>query len=83
MQTAITPRFPVPRPTSTAKRRSPMRRFFGAVAETQSYRNIGYLLAGLVLATAWLTLLVTALSVSLSLVVEERMRRRDYSPEWR
>ena len=46
-----------------------MRRFFGVVGRAQSYRNIGYLLVGLVLATAWLTLLVTALSVSLSLVV--------------
>jgi hypothetical protein len=46
-----------------------MLRFVGVVADAQSYRNIGYLLLGLVLATAWLTLLVTALSVSLSLVV--------------
>jgi hypothetical protein len=46
-----------------------MRRFFGVVGQAQSYRNIGYLMLGLVLATAWLTLLVTALSVSLSLVV--------------
>jgi hypothetical protein len=46
-----------------------MRRFFGVVGRGQSYRNIGNLLVGLVLATAWLTMLVTALSVSLSLVV--------------
>jgi hypothetical protein len=46
-----------------------MRRFFGVVGRAQSYRSIGYLLLGLVLACAWLTLLVTALSVALSLVV--------------
>ena len=69
MNTAITPRFPGPTHTPAAERRSPMRRCFGVVTEAQSYRNIGYLLLGLVLASAWLTLLVTALSVSLSLVV--------------
>ena len=69
MNTAITPRFTVPTRTPAAERRSPMRRFFGVVGRAQSYRSIGYLLAGLVLATAWLTLLVTALAVSLSLVV--------------
>ena len=69
MNTAITPRFTVPTHTPAAERRSPMRRFFGVVGQAQSYRSIGYLLLGLVLATAWLTLLVTALSVSLSLVV--------------
>ena len=69
MNTAITPRFPGPTHTPAAERRSPMRRCFGVVTEAQSYRNIGYLLLGLVLATAWLTLLVTALAVSLSLVV--------------
>jgi Putative sensor len=69
MNTAITPRFTFPTHTPAAERQSPMRRFFGVVGRAQSYRSIGYLLLGLVLATAWLTLLVTALSVSLSLVV--------------
>lgn len=46
-----------------------MRGFFGVVAEPQSDRNIGYLLLGVVLGTAWLTLLITALSISLSMVV--------------
>jgi hypothetical protein len=46
-----------------------MRRFFGVVGQSHSYRNIAYLLIGIVLATAWISLLVTALAVSLSLVV--------------
>ena len=69
MNTTITPRLTVPTDTHGASRRSPMRRFLGVVAQPQSYRNIVYLLLGLALATAWSTLLVTALSVSLSMVV--------------
>ena len=69
MNTTITPHFSVPTRTPDTGRRSPMRRFFGVVAEQQSYRNIGYLLLGLAFATVWTTLLVTALSVSLSMVV--------------
>ena len=69
MNTAITPHFTVPTDAPVARGRSPLRRFFGVVWQADSYRNIGYLLLGLVLATAWFTLLVTALSVSLSLVV--------------
>ena len=69
MNTTITPHFTVPTDAPVARGRSPLRRFFGVVWQAQSYRNIGYLLLGLVLATAWFTLLVTALSVSLSLVV--------------
>ena len=69
MSTTITPRFSIPTPTAAATRRSPIRRFFGVVGQAQSCRNIGYLMFGLVLATAWFTLLVTALSVSLSMVV--------------
>jgi hypothetical protein len=69
MNTTITPRQTFPTRIPTAAERSPMRRFFGVVGQAQSYRNIGYLMLGLVLATAWFTLLVTALSVSLSLVV--------------
>jgi hypothetical protein len=51
------------------RRRSPLRRFLGAVGDAQSYRNIGYLLLGLVLATAWGVLVVSAVAVSLSLLV--------------
>jgi Putative sensor len=69
MNTAITPNLTVPTQTPSATRRSPMRRFFGVVAQGQSYRNIAYLLLGLAVATVWLTVLVTALSISLSLVV--------------
>jgi hypothetical protein len=68
MNTTITPRFNVPTHTPAA-RRTPIRRFFGVVGQAQSYRNIGYLLLGLLVATAWFTLLVTAISVSLSLIV--------------
>ena len=69
MNTAITSHPTVPTNTPGISRRSPMRRFFGVVAQGQSYRNVGYLLLGLALATVWLAVLVTALSVSLSLVV--------------
>ena len=58
-----------PAHTPAARQPSPIRRFFGVVADAQSYRNICYLLLGLVLATAWLTMLVTAVSVSLSMVL--------------
>ena len=46
-----------------------MRRFFGVVARPQSYRNVVYLLLGLPLGIIWFTVLVAALSTSLSLVV--------------
>jgi hypothetical protein len=69
MNTAITAHPTVETNTPGISRRSPMRRFFGVVAQGQSYRSIGYLLLGLALATVWLTVLVTALSVSVSLVV--------------
>ena len=52
-----------------AGRPSPWRRFFGVVTRAQSYRNIGYLLLGLVLGTVWFSVLVTALSVSAGLLV--------------
>jgi hypothetical protein len=62
----------VPRPTTTldaGPRTSPLRRFFGVVTRPQSYRNLGYLLLGLPLGTLWFAVLVSALSVSASLLV--------------
>jgi hypothetical protein len=52
-----------------SRRRSPRRRFFGVVGDGQSYRNIGYLLMGLVLATLWGVVVLSAVAVSLSLLV--------------
>jgi hypothetical protein len=49
--------------------RSPLHRFLGVVARQQSYRNIAYLLLGFVLGTLWFSVLVTALSVSVSMLV--------------
>jgi hypothetical protein len=48
---------------------SPVRRFFGVVARPQSYRNIAYMLLGLPLGTLWFSVLVTAASVSVSMLV--------------
>ena len=69
MSTMTTPHFDAPTRTPGTGRRSPTRRVFGVVVEPQSYRNIGYLLLGLALATAWASLLATALAVSLSMVL--------------
>ncbi len=49
--------------------RSAIRRFFGAVTEAQTYRNVVYLLLGLPMGTLWFTLIVTLFTVSASLVV--------------
>jgi hypothetical protein len=48
---------------------SSLRRFFGVVARTQSYRNIAYLLLGLPLGTLWFSVLVAVASVSVSMLV--------------
>jgi hypothetical protein len=48
---------------------SPRRRFFGVVAQPQSYRNLAYLLLGLPLGTLWFSVLVTLASVSVSMLV--------------
>ena len=53
----------------TTQRRSPLRRFFGVVSRARTYGAIGYLLLGLPLGIVWFTVLVTAVSTSLSLVV--------------
>ena len=45
------------------------RRFFGVVAHPDSYRRIAYLLLGLPLGTAWFAALVSAVSVSASMLV--------------
>ena len=54
---------------STTGRTSPVRRFFSVVAQPQSYRNIGYLLLGLPLGTIWFSVLISAVSVGLSMLV--------------
>ena len=46
-----------------------MSEFFGVIAKPQSYRNILYLLLGLPLGTLYFTVLVTAGSVGLSMLV--------------
>jgi Putative sensor len=46
-----------------------VRRFFGVVAQPQSYRNIGYLFLGLPLGTIWFTVLISRLSVAVSMLV--------------
>jgi hypothetical protein len=55
--------------TGSTRRSSPLHRFFGVVAESRSYRNLAYLLLGLPLGTLWFTLLVTAISVGVSMLV--------------
>ena len=48
---------------------TPLRRFFGVVIDPQSYRNIGYLLLGLLLGTVWFTVLVSGVATGISLLV--------------
>jgi putative sensor protein len=55
--------------THPTNRTSPVRRFFGVVAQPQSYRNIGYLLVGLPLGTAWFTVLISGYAAAISMVV--------------
>lgn len=50
-------------------RTSPVRHFFSVVARPESYRNLGYLLLGLPLGTIWFSVLISALSVGLSMLV--------------
>lgn len=57
-----------PRSRSASTRPVPQR-FLGVVASGQTYRNVGYLLLGLPLATIWFTVLVTGFSVSATMVV--------------
>ena len=55
-------------PSNSALRRTATA-VIGVVTRPQSYRNIGYLLLGLPLGTAWFTLLVTGASVGVSMLV--------------
>ena len=48
---------------------TPLRRFLGVVVDPQSYRNIGYLLLGLLLGTVWFTVLVSGVAIGISLLV--------------
>ena len=50
-------------------RTSLVRRILDVVAQPQSYRNIGYLLLGLPLGTAWFTVLVTGYATAISMLV--------------
>jgi hypothetical protein len=63
----------IPRPTTppltSSGHTSWTRHVFGVVARSQSYRNIGYLLLGLPLGTIWFSVLVSAVSVGVSLLV--------------
>lgn len=54
---------------SGVRRVSALRRFFGVVAEPDSYRNLAYLVLGLPLGVVWFTALVTAVSTAASMVV--------------
>ncbi len=55
--------------TQPTNRTSPVRRFFGVTAQPQSYRNVGFLLLGLPLGTIWFTVLISAVSVAISMLV--------------
>ncbi len=46
-----------------------LRRFLGVVIDPQSYRNIGYLLLGLLLGTVWFTVLISGVAIGISLLV--------------
>jgi len=48
---------------------TPLRRFFTVVIDPQSYRNISYLLLGLLLGTVWFTVLVSGAATGMSLLV--------------
>jgi hypothetical protein len=67
MSTSIPSDVSVGRPATEV--RSPLHRFFGVVACGQSYRNLAYLLLGLVLGTLWFSVLVTVITTSVSLIV--------------
>ncbi len=54
---------------SGVHRGSPVGRFLGVVVRADSYRNIAYLLLGLLLGTFWFTVLVTAVSVAAGMLV--------------
>ena len=48
---------------------TPLRRFLGVVIDPQSYRNIGYLLLGLLLGTVWFTVLISGVAIGISMLV--------------
>ena len=57
-------------PSGPSPSRGPARRrILGVVGEAQTYRNLAYLLLGLVLGTIWFAVLVSAIAVGLSLLV--------------
>ena len=69
MSTTTMERGTAPPHTSPTNRTSPVRRFFGVVAQPQSYRNVAYLLLGLPLGTVWFVVLISGLSVAASAVI--------------
>jgi hypothetical protein len=69
MSTATLSRLTSPSHTPPTNRTSPLHRFFGVVAHSQSYRNIGYLLLGLPLGTIWFSALISGWSVAVSMFV--------------
>jgi Putative sensor len=69
MNTTTITRGSTPPHSASTDSPSQLRRIFGVVAKPQSYRNIGYLILGLPLGTIWFSILVTAWSVGVSLLV--------------
>lgn len=56
-------------PDAGTGRTAPLRRFFGVVAQPDSYRNIAFLFLGLPLGTIWFSVLVAGVSVAVSVIV--------------
>jgi hypothetical protein len=54
---------------TSAHRAARARRFFGVVAQPQSYLNVAYLILGLPLGIVWFTVLVTGVAVGTSILV--------------
>ena len=69
MNTTSIPRQTTPSQMQPTKSTPLVRRLFGVVAEKQSYRNIGYLLLGLPLGTAWFTVLISGYTTAISMLV--------------
>lgn len=69
MNTTTIPQQSAPTRMHPSNRTSPVRRIFGVVARPQSYRNIGYLILGLPLGTAWFTVLISGYTTAISMLV--------------
>jgi hypothetical protein len=69
MSTTTNWRWTDPPDTQPTDRTSPVQRFFGVVTQSQSYRNLGYLVLGLPLGTIWFTVLISGLSVAFGMLI--------------